>query len=97
MLAVSSVIVVTVYHPKLCDKRFNGFILALTVWHAGSTIMTNALEAASVEDLGPLVGYCDKPDVLVASELMNEILREDSDFRRSSWSTSTIRRAYTYV
>lgn len=38
------------------------------------------LEATRAEDLQPLVVYCDKPQGLVGSELMNHILREDNDF-----------------
>jgi len=38
------------------------------------------LEATRTEDLQPLVVYCDKPQMLVGSELLNQILREDNDF-----------------
>jgi len=38
------------------------------------------LEATSADDLRPLVLYCYKPELLVDSELLNEILREDNHF-----------------
>jgi hypothetical protein len=40
----------------------------------------SVLEATSDQDLRPLVLYCNKPEEVIGSDLMNQILREDNDF-----------------
>ncbi len=54
-------------HARICAEPGNGKTRLV-------------LEATTVEDLKPLVIYCDSPDKFRDSNLMNEILKEDNGF-----------------